>query len=112
MEINETIVADIVRRVVAEQLGQSQNEKFAKTIDRASGVAVIKTATVKPEKFDTGKDGDKVYLLDTLTLEESPRSVQVLWRWRSPVLTGLLSMTKSTMSLKGHWRLSLATERL
>ncbi len=48
-------------------------KKFAKTIDRASGVAVIKTATVKPEKFDTGKDGDKVYLLDTLTLEESPR---------------------------------------
>ncbi len=28
MEINETIVADIVRRVVAEQLGQSQNEKI------------------------------------------------------------------------------------
>ncbi len=73
MEINEKIIADVVRKVIAEQFGNDQKEKFEKTVDRESGVAVIKTATVKPEKFDTGKEGDKVYLLDTLSLKESPR---------------------------------------
>lgn len=73
MDINEKLIADVVKKVIAEQLGHLEQEKFAKKIDRESGVAVIKTATVKPEKFDTGKEGDKVYLLDTLSLEESPR---------------------------------------
>ncbi len=74
MEINEKIISEIIKKVLAEQLGGNLNkEKFERTIDPESGVAVVKTATVKPEKFDTGKEGDKVYLLDAFSLEESPR---------------------------------------
>lgn len=74
MEINEKIISEIVKKVLAEQLGGNLNkDKFERTIDPESGVAVVKTATVKPEKFDTGKEGDKVYLLDTFSVEESPR---------------------------------------
>jgi len=57
---------------VKEQVDKQKSENFTKTIDR-SGVALIETSTVKPEKFDTGKEGDNVSLIDVLTLEESPR---------------------------------------
>lgn len=33
----------------------------------------MKTASVTPEKFDTGNTGDQVYLKDVLPLEQSPR---------------------------------------
>ncbi|WP_026894213.1 cupin domain-containing protein [Clostridiisalibacter paucivorans] len=70
VDIDTKIVEEIVRRVLKEQL--DANNDFKKETDK-SGVAVIKTSTVKPEKFDTGKEGDKVYLKDVLNLEESPR---------------------------------------
>ncbi|WP_283592002.1 cupin domain-containing protein [Clostridium butanoliproducens] len=69
--INEKALEEILRRLIAEQLGKVAPE-FEKHID-PSGIMSIKTSTVKPEKFDTGKEGDKVYLKDVLTLEESPR---------------------------------------
>ena len=69
--INEKALEEILRRLSAEQLGKVAPE-FEKHVD-PSGIMSIKTSTVKPEKFDTGKEGDKVYLKDVLTLEESPR---------------------------------------
>ncbi|MBS4537856.1 DUF861 domain-containing protein [Clostridium sp. D2Q-11] len=69
--IDEELVAEIIQKVLMKQFKEKES-KFIKKIDE-SGVAVIKTNTVKPEKFDTGKEGDKVYLKDILTLEESPR---------------------------------------
>ena len=71
--INEKALEEILRRLIAEQLGKVAPE-FEKHVD-PSGIMSIKTSTVKPEKkkFDTGKEGDKVYLKDVLTLEESPR---------------------------------------
>lgn len=71
INIDEKLVEDIVKKVLMEQLKEKE-EEFHKEVDE-SGVAVIKTDTVKPGKFDTGKEGDKVYLKDILTLEESPR---------------------------------------
>ncbi|NOH16471.1 cupin domain-containing protein [Clostridium cochlearium] len=73
--LNEKLIEEIVRKIITEKLGQRASEntpKFEKNVDK-SGVISIKTETVKPEKFDTGKEGDKVYLKDVVTLEESPR---------------------------------------
>ncbi|PKM66503.1 MAG: ethanolamine utilization protein [Firmicutes bacterium HGW-Firmicutes-2] len=69
--VDSKIIEEIVRKVLLE-MGKGSKEEFIKETDR-SGVAVIKTETVHPGKFDTGKDGDKVYLKDVLTVEESPR---------------------------------------
>lgn len=70
-EINKQMLEEIVKKVILEHMGQKQ-EEFIKHSDE-SGVISIKTDTVKPEKFDTGKEGDEVYLKDVLSLEESPR---------------------------------------
>lgn len=69
--INEQLIEEIIRKIINEKLGQNTPE-FEKQVD-PSGIMSIKTSTVKPEKFDTGKEGDKVLLKDVLTLEESPR---------------------------------------
>lgn len=71
IDIDEKVVEEIVKKVLMKQL-KGKERDFVKAVDE-SGVAVIKTDTVKPEKFDTGKEGDEVYLKDVLTLEESPR---------------------------------------
>lgn len=72
MYIDEKELTEIVRKVIAEQRG-SRPADFLKEIDRDSGVITVKTATVKPDPFDTGKPGDKVFLKDVVSLEESPR---------------------------------------
>ncbi|PKM55495.1 MAG: ethanolamine utilization protein [Firmicutes bacterium HGW-Firmicutes-5] len=69
--VDSKMIEEIVRKVLLE-MGKGQEEDFIKETDR-SGVAVVKTETVHPGKFDTGKDGDQVYLKDVLTVEESPR---------------------------------------
>lgn len=69
--INEQLIEEIIRKIINEKLAQTAPE-FEKHVD-PSGILSIKTSTVKPEKFDTGKEGDKVLLKDVVTLEESPR---------------------------------------
>ncbi|WP_425449516.1 cupin domain-containing protein [Dethiothermospora halolimnae] len=68
--ISKEMIEEIVKKVVETQIGNK--EEFTKEVDK-SGVISIKTETVKPEKFNTGKDGDQVYLKNVLTLDESPR---------------------------------------
>ncbi|SHK09315.1 cupin domain-containing protein [Paramaledivibacter caminithermalis] len=70
-EINKQMLEKIIKKVILEHMGQTQ-EEFIKYSDK-SGVISIKGDTVKPEKFDTGKEGDEVYLKDVLSIEESPR---------------------------------------
>ena len=72
MENVESKIKEIVQRVVAEHLACAP-KGFVKNIDRNSGVITVKAATVIPEKFDTGKAGDAVFLSDVVSLEESPR---------------------------------------
>ncbi|MCP3923277.1 MAG: DUF861 domain-containing protein [Desulfobacterales bacterium] len=72
MEVNEKMLEELIRKVVAESLSGG-TDGIVKDVDKKSGVISIKTSTVKPEKFDTGKEGDEVYLKDVLNLEESPR---------------------------------------
>ena len=72
-QITPEALEEIIRKVVAEQLGQSTiNTGFEKYVDE-SGVAVIKASTVKCKPFDTGNPADKVFITDILDLEESPR---------------------------------------
>ena len=72
MEINEKVLEDLIRKVVLEHMGPAQ-DNFLKKVDSKSGIITVKAATVKPEKFDTGKEGDQVFLKDVVSLEESPR---------------------------------------
>lgn len=69
-DINMQMIEHIVRKVIEEQMNQSQKQH---RIEDKSGVIGIKAGDVKPEPFDTGKAGDKVFLTDIFSLEESPR---------------------------------------
>ncbi len=73
MDINESVLEELIRKVIAEQMGGPKAPAFEKVVDEKSGVLCVKTSTVKPAPFDTGKAGDKVLLTDIVTLEESPR---------------------------------------
>lgn len=72
MQVDEKKLEEIIRRVISEQMTLG-GKAFEKVVDQASGVITVKAATVVPEPFDTGKPGDKVYISDVVTLEESPR---------------------------------------
>ena len=72
MSIEEKKLEEIIRRVIQEQLA-TVKPGFVKEVDSKSGVVTVKAATVIPEPFDTGKQGDKVFISDVVTLEESPR---------------------------------------
>ncbi len=68
--MDEKLVAEIVKRVLEEQMGKEKTPQLEKQNDR-SGVVAIKGSSVKCDVFDTGKQGDRVYLKDILTLEEN-----------------------------------------
>ena len=70
--VDNDLLRKIIHQVVAEQ-SQVQTDSFEKRMDAESGVISVRTPEVKPKPFDTGKDGDKVYLTDLFSLEESPR---------------------------------------
>lgn len=69
-DINIQMIESIVKKVIEEQMNQSQKQH--RIVDK-SGVIGIKAEQIKPEPFDTGKAGDKVYLTDLYSLDESPR---------------------------------------
>jgi ethanolamine utilization protein EutQ len=68
--IQREMIEEIVRKVIEQQLGQQSAP--GRVVDK-SGVISIKADEVKPAPFDTGKAGDKVFLTDLFSLEESPR---------------------------------------
>lgn len=69
MECDEKLIAEIVRKILTEKM---EGKEFEKSVDK-SGILSVKLSTVKCDNFDTGKEGDKVYLKDVVSLEESPR---------------------------------------
>ncbi len=75
MEVDKIKLEGIVREVLARYMAENavQGPGFERQVDAQSGVMAIKPQTVKPEPFDTGKPGDRVFLKDVLTTEESPR---------------------------------------
>lgn len=72
MQINQEKLEEIIRRVLMEEMGGAK-PPIEKHVEKKSGVLVVKGKSVKPEPFDTGKPGTKVFLSDIMTLEESPR---------------------------------------
>ncbi|MDR1546160.1 MAG: cupin domain-containing protein [Deltaproteobacteria bacterium] len=70
-EIDKKELEKLVRKVLTEILAAGP-AGGSKTVD-PSGVMSVRTAEIKPEPFDTGKPGDKVFLKDISTLQESPR---------------------------------------
>lgn len=68
MNASEEVIRKIVTQVVKETMGGYCSEGFVKKKD-PSGIIMVKTDTVKCERFE--KDG--VGLKDVLTLEEAPR---------------------------------------
>ncbi len=70
--INDAQLRDLIRKVVAET-EPTASQPFEQSRDEASGVMAVRTTTVKPEPFATGKPGDKVFLKDIFSLQESPR---------------------------------------
>lgn len=69
-EINRNMIEEIVRKVIQEQIANQQDS--IRSVD-PSGIISIKADRIKPEPFDTGKAGDKVWLSDLYSLKESPR---------------------------------------
>lgn len=72
-EIDPKALEGIVRKV----LGEIMTEKGccaedARHVDK-SGIMSVKLPLIKPEPFNTGKPGDRVFLKDLVSLEESPR---------------------------------------
>ena len=65
-KINEAMVREIVKKVLAEMMTA---EDFVKEKD-ASGILKVKTDTVRCEPFS---DTPGVYLKDIVSLEEAPR---------------------------------------
>ena len=72
MEINEKILEQLIRRVIAEQFGNSR-ENLVRTVDEKSGVITVKAHSIVPERFNTGKPGDQVFLKDAVSIDQSPR---------------------------------------
>ena len=69
-EINKQMIETIVRQVIEEHFDNKKDP--IKQLDK-SGILSIKAAKIKPEPFDTGKKGDKVWLTDLYSIDESPR---------------------------------------
>ena len=67
MNISESLIRDIVERVLREAV-ESEKAPFEKHVD-PSGIIGIKTSTAKCEPFEQ----DGVALKDLVTLEEAPR---------------------------------------
>jgi len=69
--IDEKYLKNLIKEIIIEQINLNKNN-FEKKVDQ-SGIMVVKSETVKCDPFDTGKKGDKVFLKDVFTIEESPR---------------------------------------
>ena len=66
----EGMVRKVLNDIVAEQGACCTGSD--RHVDK-SGIISIKLPCIKPEPFDTGKPGDRVFLKDLVSLKESPR---------------------------------------
>ena len=84
MQISQEQLEAVIRKVLQEQMA-GLTKPMEKCVDKKSGVLVVKGRSVRPEPFDTGKPGTKVFLSDVMTLEESPR-----------LMAGIMEMEESS----------------
>jgi ethanolamine utilization protein EutQ len=71
LNVSENVIREIVKQVITESLGGAGCDSSCGFVKKKapSGVTMIKTDTVKVERFEQ----DGVALKDVLTLEEAPR---------------------------------------
>jgi ethanolamine utilization protein EutQ len=67
----EGLVRKVLNEIIAGKDGCCPDDGI-RHVDK-SGILSIKLPQVRPEPFDTGKAGDRVFLKDLVSLEESPR---------------------------------------
>ena len=67
----EGLVRKVLGEILAEKGGCGCTDDV-RHVDK-SGIISVKLPRIKPEPFNTGKPGDKVFLKDLVSLEESPR---------------------------------------
>ena len=72
-DISRQDLEKMVRRALTEILAEGESGGRPGQTDEKSGVRAYRLSAVKPEPFDTGKAGDRVFLKDLATVEESPR---------------------------------------
>ena len=73
-DISRQDLEKMVRRALAEILAEGgAAPPYQQQVDEKSGIRSYRLPMVKPEPFNTGKAGDRVFLKDLATLEESPR---------------------------------------
>jgi len=72
--IDSIALEGLVRKVLGELIAEKGGccAGGIRHVD-PSGIISIKLPQIKPEPFDTGKPGDKVFLKDLVSLEESKR---------------------------------------
>jgi ethanolamine utilization protein EutQ len=68
----EKLIRTIVTEIIAERGAGCDTWQGTRHID-PSGIMSVRLAEVKPDPFNTGKAGDRVFLKDCVSLEESPR---------------------------------------
>jgi ethanolamine utilization protein EutQ len=68
------VLEDMVRKVLIDILAKEGGvcREEIRHVDK-SGILSVVLPKIKPEPFDTGKPGDRVFLKDCVSLEESPR---------------------------------------
>jgi ethanolamine utilization protein EutQ len=72
-DVDSKTLEDMVRKVLVEILSENKGGcSDARHVDR-SGILSVVLSKIKPDPFDTGKPGDRVFLKDCVSLEESPR---------------------------------------
>jgi ethanolamine utilization protein EutQ len=72
-DVDSKALEDLVRKVLVEILSENKGCcQDTRHVDK-SGILSVDLAKIKPEPFDTGKSGDKVFLKDCVSIEESPR---------------------------------------
>lgn len=71
-DMDPKTLENMIRKVLTEILTENGCGDRTKVVDK-SGIMSFHTPNWHPEPFDTGKAGDKVFLKDMVTLEESPR---------------------------------------
>jgi ethanolamine utilization protein EutQ len=72
--VDSKVLEGLVRKVLGDILteqGGCCSDEGVRHVDK-SGIISIKFPQIKPEPFNTGKPGDKVFLKDIVSLEESP----------------------------------------
>ncbi|WML28982.1 cupin domain-containing protein [Neobacillus sp. OS1-32] len=73
--LNKSLLEDLIKKVIAEQLDIGGIQAINKTVD-PSGVISVSIPTIKvteEDRLDTGSKEDIVYTKDIFTLKESPR---------------------------------------